>query len=55
MNIMISTNAIPPQNGTVTHHHDQSITWHNLRTIKAVPNKPKKPTPLLEDEEFDIF
>ena len=51
---MIIIKANPPQNGDRTHHHDQSITWHNLRTIKAVPNKPKKPTPLLEDEEFDI-
>lgn len=34
-----------PHNGRSTNHHDQSMTLHNLRTINAIVNKPKKLIP----------
>ena len=36
------------QNGAVTHHHDQSMTWQSLSTTKATPSSPtiKPPVPL---------
>ena len=42
--------ANPPQNGSVTHHHDQSITPVSLSTTNATPNSPTTPIPLLLDE-----
>lgn len=43
------------QIGDKTHHHDQSITWVNLRTMKAIVNNPANPIPPLdEDDEEDI-
>lgn len=39
----------PPQNGNVTHHHDQLMTLHNFSTTKATPSNPTTPT----DVDFD--
>ena len=40
--------AIPHgiQIGHVTHHHDQSITLHNLRTINAIVKNPANEVPI---------
>lgn len=35
------------QYGLSTHHQDQLITPHSLSTIKAMPNRPVAPMPLL--------
>lgn len=38
-----NTNAIATvgiQKGDVTHHQDQSITWHNFSMMNATPNRP---------------
>lgn len=43
------SSAIPPQNGSVTHHHDQLIIFNNLRTTKTTPNKPTVEIPLLDE------
>lgn len=43
----------PPQNGAVTHHHDQSITLHSFNTMNATPNNPRTPIPL--DELLLLF
>lgn len=32
--------ANPPQNGNVTHHHDQSMTLHNFNTTSTKPSMP---------------
>ena len=42
----------PPQKGSVTHHHDQSITFVNLSTTNATPSNPATPT---ESELFAII
>ena len=40
---------MPIQNGSVTHHHDQSITLHSLSPTKSTPNNP---ITLTDDEEL---
>lgn len=45
-----STITIPPQNGSVTHHQDQSITPISFSTTNTIPNAPKVPIPELLDE-----
>ncbi len=42
--------------GERTHHHDQLMTLHNFRTIKATASKPVNPIPLLDEleDDFDI-
>lgn len=37
--------------GLITHHHDQLIILHSLRTMKAIVSKPVKPMPL--DDVFE--
>ena len=52
MTRMASRMAIGIQNGDNTHHHDQSMTWHNFNTTNAMPSRPAIPMPplaLLDD------
>ena len=50
------SNANPPQNGAVTHHHDQLINPVSFSTTNTTPNKPNIPIPLLElDESLIVF
>lgn len=37
--------AMPPHNGAVTHHHDQSITSVNFSTKNVIKRSPQKLTP----------
>lgn len=39
------------QKGAVTHHQDQVITLHNLRTIKTIPRIAGSPI----DAEFELL
>jgi hypothetical protein len=48
-------NATTIHTGDTTHHHDQSMTWHNLRAMKVIVNKPTKPIPDDEDDEDDLL
>ena len=50
-----NTKASPPQNGKVTHHHDQEITSVSFKTTNATPNKPNIPIPDDELEVLDIL
>lgn len=52
MKIIKITSANPPQNGIVTHHHDQFMYPVNFNTTNATPRSPKAPIPELLDE-FD--
>ena len=49
-----NANASPPQNGSVTHHQDQSMIPINFSTINATPRSPITPSfePL---DEFDLL
>ena len=47
---MKSTNANPPQKGSVTHHQDQFMKPVNFSTTNATPRSPKTPIPELLDE-----
>jgi len=49
------TKAAPPQNGRVTHHHDQSIRLQSFRTTNTIPNTLSTPIPPLDEDEFDIL
>lgn len=40
----------PPQNGTVTHHHDHFIKPVSFNTTNTTPKSPKTPIPELPDE-----
>lgn len=50
-----TNNKAPPQSGDVIHHHDQEITPVNFSVINTIPNRPKKPIPLLLLELLLIF
>ena len=47
MNTANNTIATGPQNGSNTHHHDQSITPVNFSTMNTTPNSPVTPIPEL--------
>jgi hypothetical protein len=53
INKIASTNPNPPQNGAVTHHHDQSITPHNFSVTKTTPSKPSTPIPPDEPDDLE--
>lgn len=48
-------NAAPPHKGRVTYHHDQSITLHSFKIMKARPSNPQNPMPPLDEDFFDIL
>jgi len=41
------TKANHPQNGAVTHHHDQDIKWVNLSTINTANKTDDNPKPVI--------
>lgn len=43
------------QIGANTHIHDQSITLHSLRTIKAIANAPEKVMPYVFELLFELL
>lgn len=47
--------AKPIQKGESTHHHDQSMTLHNLRIIKVNPKSIGNDIPKPDLFEFDIL
>jgi hypothetical protein len=53
INNIASNNANPPQNGAVTHHHDQSITPHNFSVTKTTPSKSRIPIPPDEPDDLE--
>lgn len=53
---MTRKRAKPPQNGSVTSHHDQLMTWHNLSTTNAIPKRLNVLMPLVVATcLFDLF
>jgi len=52
--MMIRTNKKLPQNGAVTHHHDQSITPVSFKPIKRTPSKLINPVPPEDDEDESL-
>jgi hypothetical protein len=53
--VIVSKNiANPIQKGDKTHHQDQLMTLHSLRTIKVSPSKAGNPIPVDVDDEFEF-
>ena len=45
----------PPQNGSVTNHHDQAITSVNFKTTKTIPSSPKIPICMPQPSYIDCW
>ena len=50
-----NANASPPQNGSVTHHQDQSMIPINFSIINATPRSPRTPSPELLELDLLIL